>query len=155
MYLRPKIFGIATPREIHNITIPEVIPLCIAFINIEICSGDSTFILIIPKSIRYISTPGIIGMTEGIVNTWLGQWNQCTAFIAIRLTNTEPANEPITSPMSRPILSVLGPRFTKLRVHTAMIPPIATTHNRRRGILKIMENPIAEIAAAMAYSIYV
>ena len=35
-----------------------------------------------------------------------------------------------------------------------MIPPTATTHNKRRCMLNIMENPMAAIAAAMAYTRY-
>lgn len=39
-----------------------------------------------------------MGMTEGMVSTWLGTWNQCVAFTAIRLTVKLPMNEPITGP---------------------------------------------------------
>ena len=39
----------------------------------------------------------------------------------------------------------------EVTVHTAMIPPTATTHNSRRWMLNIMEKPMAEIAAAIAY----
>ena len=51
-------------------------------------------------------------------------------------------------------LYVDGPKFTKFLVQTVMIPPMATTGSRRLGMLNIMENPIAEIAAATAYSQY-
>ena len=59
-------------------------------------------------------------------------------------------SEPSISPQSRPVLPLLGPRFTKLRVHTAMMPPIATAQSSLRGMLNIIEKPMADIAAAMA-----
>ena len=37
-------------------------------------------------------------------------------------------------------------------VTIAMMPPTATTQSRRRGMLKIMENPTADMAAATANS---
>ena len=103
-----------------------------------------------PTKARYINTPGTIGITLGIESTWLGACTQCTAFTATKLTKALPANEPIASPMSRPILLFEGPRLTKLRVQTAMIPPMATTQSNRRGMLNIIEKPIAEMAAAIA-----
>src|SRR3712207_6206851 len=70
------------------------------------------------------------------------------------LTNVEPTNEPATKPMSRPTFPLLGPKFTKFRVHTAMTPPMATTGSKRRGMLKIVLKPTADMAAAKANSQY-
>ena len=50
------------------------------------------------------------------------------------------------------MLPLLAPRLTKLRVQTAIIPPVATTQSSRFGLLNIIENPIADTAAAMEYS---
>ena len=46
-------------------------------------------------------------------------------FNSLELTTKLPINEPITGPYP-------NSKLTKLRVHTAIIPPIATTHKRRR-----------------------
>ena len=81
--------------------------------------------------------------TEGIVRTWFGTLNQCTAFTANKLTTKLPIKEPITGPYP-------NSKFTKFRVQTAKMPPKATTHSSRFWMLKIIENPIAEMAAAMA-----
>src|SRR3712207_7386157 len=70
------------------------------------------------------------------------------------LTKVEPTNEPATKPMSRPTFPLLGPKFTKFRVHTAMTPPMATTGSKRRGMLKIVLKPTADMAAAKANSQY-
>ena len=75
------------------------------------------------------------------------------AIVANKLANVEPTKEPMVSPKSKPIFPVLGPKLTKFRLQIAIIPPIATTGNNLRGRLKIVENPIADMAAAMAYSI--
>ena len=70
------------------------------------------------------------------------------------LMSAEPASEPMLKPISRPMLPLLGPRLTKLRKHTAMMPPRATAGRILRGMLKIVEKPIAETAAAIAKSQY-
>ena len=66
------------------------------------------------------------------------------------LMSDEPMSEPRMRPQSSPTLPLLGPRFTKLRVHTAIMPPMATTQSRRRGMLNIIEKPMADMAAATA-----
>lgn len=50
------------------------------------------------------------------------------------------------------MLPLDGPRLTKLRVQTLMMPPKATAHINWRGVLKIIEKPMAEMAAASIYS---
>ena len=45
-------------------------------------------------------------------------------------------------------------RWTQIDEITAMIPPTATTGNRRRGMRKMVEKPMADTAAAMANSQY-
>ena len=76
----------------------------------------------------------------------------CTTLILIIEINALPHNVPTTGPKSRPTLPLLAPKFIKLREHTAMIPPTATQGIKRFGVLKIVANPIAETAAAKAYS---
>ena len=74
--------------------------------------------------------------------------------MTMTLIKAEPAKEPMLKPMSKPMLPLLGPKLTKLRKQTAMIPPIATTGKSLLGMLKIVEKPMADTAAAMANSQY-
>ena len=66
----------------------ELMPLA----NANVTSPTTPCILINANNERYINTPGIIGITEGIVRTWFGTLNQCTAFTANKLTTKLPIN---------------------------------------------------------------
>ena len=94
MYLRRKMFGMATPSEMQRMMRAELMPLDTACVT----SPMTPCMLMRPSRPRYISTPGIMGMTDGMVSTWLGTWNQWTAFSAMRLTTSAPMNEPMTGP---------------------------------------------------------
>lgn|GEM_PF-6117843 len=58
-------FGTATPSEIQRMMSAELIPLKNAFVT----SPTTPCRFINASNERYMSTPGIIGMTDGIVNT--------------------------------------------------------------------------------------
>ena len=135
----------ATPRAMHIVTIDALTPLCTA----SVTSPTMPCICIKANRKRYINTPGTMGITLGMARQWWGVWNTCVPFTHIILMRSEPMSEPIVSPMSRPMLLLLGPRLTKLRVHTAIIPPMATTQSNRFSMLNIMEKPMADMAAAM------
>ena len=72
----------------------ELMPFAIAWVT----SPMTPCMLMSPSRPRYISTPGTMGMTDGMVSTWLGTWNQWTALSAMRLTTSAPVNEPMTGP---------------------------------------------------------
>ena len=63
-------FGIATPREMQRMINAELMPFKKAFVT----SPITPCILMNANMERYINTPGIIGITEGMANTWIGTW---------------------------------------------------------------------------------
>ena len=58
-------FGIATPKAMKRMTSEALI----AQLKAKVSSPMTPSIWMKPKSERYIITPGIIGMTEGIAMT--------------------------------------------------------------------------------------
>ena len=69
---RIKMFGIATPMAIQMMMNEARIPLFIATVT----SPTTPCILMMANSARYISTPGIIGITLGMLKQWCGVWCQ-------------------------------------------------------------------------------
>ena len=82
-------------------------------------------------------------MADGMVRMMFGAWNQWMALSARTPTTVAPRKEPA-------VCEKPSCRTMMLRSRTVMMPPTATTGSSRRGMLKMMEKPIAEIAAAMA-----